>query len=149
MLAQQRLTPAQWSKVVNKMMGWGANIEPKDTEPLAAWLAATYKPDAGPYTPATISADAAAQEIAALPDGPYAGGDAARGAPLYIDKCSGCHGADAKGHIGVILVDRPTIWRAVEFAEIIRKGRGKMTPTALTDADVADILAHLRRLKAS
>ena len=44
MLAQQRLTPAQWTKIVTKMVGWGANLEPKDTAPLIAWLAATYGP---------------------------------------------------------------------------------------------------------
>jgi mono/diheme cytochrome c family protein len=147
MLLQQRLTPAQWSKVVTKMAGWGANLEPNEAAPLAAWLAATYGPDAGPYEPTPMQAGEAAAEIAPLPDGLFAGGDAERGRPLYIDKCSGCHGADARGHIGVLLIDRPFLYRAADFADTIRRGRGKMTPIALSDPEIADILAHLRRLK--
>jgi mono/diheme cytochrome c family protein len=147
MIAQQRLTPAQWGKVVTKMVGWGANLEPGETAPLTTWLSATYGVDAGPYTPSRIGADAAAEELAQLPDGPFANGDAERGRPLYVDKCSGCHGAEAKGHIGTILVDRPFLYRAADFAMTIRRGRGKMTPLPLSDAEIADILAHLRRLK--
>ena len=147
MLAQQRLTRAQWTKTVTKMVGWGANLEPRDTEPLTAWLAATYGPDAGPYEPAAISSDAAAAELEAQPDGPYANGDAERGRALYTDRCSGCHGSDARGHIGVLLVDRPFLYRAQDFADVTRRGRGKMPPMVVTDAELADILAHLRKLR--
>ncbi|HVH44855.1 MAG TPA: cytochrome c [Labilithrix sp.] len=147
MLAQQRLTQAQWTKTVTKMVGWGANLEPKDTEPLVTWLASTYGPDAGPYEPQPIEADAAAAELAPQPDGPYANGDAERGRALYIDRCSGCHGPDARGHIGVRLVDRPFLYRAAELAETVRRGRGKMPPLPTPDSDLADILAHLRRLE--
>jgi cytochrome c2 len=147
MVAQQRLTPAQWSKVVTKMIGWGANLEEAEAPRLAAWLATTYGVDAGPYETVVIEADAAAAEIAALPDGAFAGGDAERGRPLYLDRCSGCHGAEGRGHIGVLLVDRPFLYRAQEFASTIRHGRGKMTPIAMPDAEIGDVLAHLRRLK--
>jgi mono/diheme cytochrome c family protein len=147
MLAQQRLTPAQWTKVVTKMVSWGANLEPNDTAPLIAWLSATYTVDAGTYIPAAIPAAAAPAELAPLPDGPFANGDPERGRPLYVDKCSGCHGPYARGHIGVLLVDRPFLYRASEVAETIRRGRGKMTPMVMSDADIADILAHLRSLK--
>lgn len=147
MLAQQRLTEAQWTKTVTKMVSWGANLEPRDTAPLTVWLAATYGPDAGAYVAAPIDVDAAAAEIAPLPDGPFAGGDAERGRALYTDKCSGCHGPEARGHIGVLLVDRPFLYRAQSFAETVRRGRGKMTPIAMTDPELADVLAHLRRLK--
>ena len=148
MLAQQRLTPAQWSKEVTKMAGWGANLEPSEVAPLAAWLASAYGPDAGPYAAATIAAEDAPLEIAPLPDGPFGGGDPERGAPLYVDKCSACHAPDARGHIGVNLVERPILYRAPELAEMVRRGRGKMVPLPLTDAQIADILAYLRRLKA-
>jgi mono/diheme cytochrome c family protein len=147
MLAQQRLTPEQWAKVVTKMVGWGANLEPGDTAALTAWLSTTYGVDAGPYTPEMIGVDAAAEELAPLPDGPFANGDAERGGPLYVDKCSGCHGADARGGIGVLLVDRPFLYRAAELATTIRRGRGKMPPLPLSDREIADIVAHLRRLK--
>lgn len=144
MLAQQRLTEAQWSKTVAKMVTWGANLEPKDTAPLVAWLAATYGPDAGPYELQTL-ADADS-ELAVLPDGAYAGGDADRGRALYADRCSGCHGTDARGHIGVRLVDRPLLFRADAFADPVRRGRGKMAPVKMTDGELADVLAHLRSL---
>ena len=147
MLAQQRLTRAQWTKTVTKMVSWGANLEPKDTEPLTAWLAAKYGPDAGPYEAGSIDADAAAAELAAQPDGPYANGDPERGRALYTDRCSGCHGPEARGHIGTLLVDRPFLHRAQEFAETVRRGRGKMPPMVVSDAEVADMLAHLRRLR--
>jgi mono/diheme cytochrome c family protein len=147
MLAQQRLTEAQWTKTVTKMVGWGANLEPNDTAPLTAWLAATYGPDAGTYEPAPIAAAAAAAEIAPLPDGPFAGGDPERGRTIYTDKCSGCHGPEARGHIGVLLVDRPFLYRAPELAETVRRGRGKMAPIPMSDAELADVLAHLRRLR--
>ncbi|MBX3203441.1 MAG: c-type cytochrome [Labilithrix sp.] len=147
MLAQQRLTHAQWTKTVTKMVAWGANLEPKDTAPLTEWLAATYGPDAGAYEPAAIDVDAAAAELAALPDGPYANGDAERGRALYTDRCSGCHGPDARGHIGVRLVDRPLLYRAPEVAETIRRGRGKMAPMTMSDGEIGDVLAHLRGLR--
>lgn len=147
MLAQQRLTPAQWTKTVTKMVGWGANLEPKDTAPLTAWLAATYGVDAGAYVAAPIDVHTAAAEIAPLPDGPFAGGDADRERAIYIDRCSGCHGPEARGHIGVLLVDRPFLYRAEELASTVRLGRGKMPPIAMTDGELADVLAHLRRLQ--
>ena len=147
MLAQQRLTHAQWTKTVTKMVGWGANLEPKDAAPLTDWLARTYGPDAGPYEPASIDVGVAADALAALPDGAYADGDPERGLALYTDKCSGCHGPQALGHIGVRLVDRPFLYRAPEVAETIRRGRGKMTPRTMADAEIADVLAHLRRLR--
>lgn len=146
MLAQQRLTEAQWTKVVTKMVGWGANLEPKDTGALIAWLSQRYGPDAGPYAPATIDVAAASAELAALPDGPYANGNAEHGHAVYTERCSGCHGADARGHIGVRLIDRPFLYRASELAETIRRGRGKMTPIALSDPEIADVVAHLRQL---
>lgn len=146
MLAQQRLTKAQWQKTVTKMVGWGANLEPSEVGPLVDYLSAAYGADAGGYVPETVTAADALAEISPLPD-PFPAGDAERGKPLYIEKCSGCHGQDARGHIGVALVDRPFLYRAADVAKTIRKGRGKMLPIALPDADIADVLAHLRSLK--
>lgn len=141
MLQQQRLTEPQWAKEVTKMAGWGANLEPADTAPLVAYLADHYGPDAGAYTAPIGPAD----ELAGTDDGAFAGGDVERGHGLYVDKCAGCHGNDAKGHIGVDLVDRPFLYRAADFARTVRKGRGKMPPQNVTDAQFADILAYLRK----
>ena len=147
MFAQQRLTQAQWQKTVTKMVGWGANVEPREVAPLVAYLSSTYGPDAGDYTPETITGDEAAAEIAPTPDDPLPTGDAERGKPLFIDKCSGCHGADARGHIGVLLIDRPVLYRAADFTKMVRKGRGKMLPLVMSDAEIGDVLAHLRKLR--
>lgn len=146
MLGQQRLTQAQWQKVVTKMVGWGANLEPSEVAPLVAYLSESYGPDAGSYKELTVTAAEAVAEIEPTPD-PFPAGDAERGKPLYVDKCSGCHGADARGHIGVGLIDRPFLHRAADFAKTIRRGRGKMLPIPMADAEIADVLAHLRRLK--
>ena len=147
MLAQQRLTPAQWTKTVGKMVVWGANVDPKEVEPLIAYLSATSGVDAGPYVAETVSAAEALSEIAPTPDAPIPAGDVERGKPLFIDKCAGCHGADAHGAIGVALVDKPFLYRAADFATTIRRGRGKMIPQALTDAQIGDVLAYLRTLR--
>ena len=146
MLGQQRLTQAQWQKVVTKMVGWGANLEPAEVGPMVAYLSATYGPDAGEYKPKTQPAAEALSEIMPTED-PFPAGDAERGKPLYVEKCAGCHGGDAHGHIGVGLIDRPFLHRAADFAKTIRRGRGKMLPIPMADAEIADVLAHLRRLK--
>jgi mono/diheme cytochrome c family protein len=147
MLEQQRLTEAQWLKVVTKMVTWGANVEPTEVKPLVSFLAASYGPDAGEYEAETIAAADALSELAVLPDGPIPAGDAARGKLLYIEKCSGCHGADARGATGVNLIDRPILYRAGELAMLVRKGRGKMLPLNMADGEIGDVLAHLRSLK--
>ena len=143
MLEQQRLTEAQWTKVVTKMQGWGANLEPKDAPPLIAWLSASFGPDAGawPVTGRALS------PITPANDGKYANGKAETGKALFTDRCSGCHGPEARGHIGVNLVDRPFLYRADDFARTVRQGRGKMPAAKIEDAEVADILAHLRSLR--
>jgi cytochrome c5 len=147
MLRQQRLTQAQWAKVVTKMVGWGAVLEPAEVGPLVSYLSASYGPDAGPYELETMAAGDGPSELGATGDEPFPPGDATRGRALYADKCSGCHGSDARGHIGVTLIDRPFLYRAADFARTVRKGRGKMLPIPLSDGEIADALAHLRTLR--
>jgi mono/diheme cytochrome c family protein len=144
MLAQQRLTREKWTAEVKKMMGWGANLDPGDFDPLVTWLAESYGPDAGAWEPKTITPAEAAAELALEDDGPYAPGDFDRGKTLYVDRCAACHGSDARGHIGVNLVERPILYRAPRLAEIVRRGKGKMLPIKATDAEIADILVFLR-----
>jgi mono/diheme cytochrome c family protein len=146
-LAQQRLTEAQWKKVVTNMMGWGASLEPAEVAPVVTYLSATYGPDAGPVELATVRASEALAELAATDDGPLPVGDPTRGRALYLDKCSGCHGQDARGHLGTTLIDRPILYRGAEFARLVRTGRGKMPPTRMSDAAMGDLLAHLRPLR--
>ena len=146
MLEQQRLTPKQWAGEVKKMIGWGALVEPEVTDALVAYLAARFGPDAGPYDPSRIASAAAAAAIAPEADGPLGGGDAKRGALLFRLRCSPCHAENGRGQIGVNLVDRPLLYRATEFAAIVRAGKGRMPPAPdLSDGAVGDLLADLRR----
>ncbi len=146
MIAQQRLTPAQWSRVVPKMVDWGALLEPAEIAPLIGWLSTKYGVAARPFAPKRITATEAAEAIMPLPDGPFAGGDPDRGRDVYVEHCSGCHGPDARGHIGVNLRDRPFLFRARPFADTVHQGRGKMMPIRISDAAISDVLAYLRRL---
>jgi mono/diheme cytochrome c family protein len=147
MLAQQRLPREKWAAEVKKMVGWGANLEAADVEPLVAWLAESYGPDAGAWEPKRVTSEEAAAELALEDDGSYAPGDYDRGMALFVDRCAACHGTDARGHIGVALVERPILYRASRLAEIVRRGKGKMLPIKATDAEIADILVYLRRLR--
>jgi mono/diheme cytochrome c family protein len=148
MLREQRLTPAQWEKVVKKMAGWGANIAADDVPVVSAYLAAGYGLDAGAYQVATVAAARASGELAPTDDGAFAAGSADRGGSLYGARCASCHGADARGQIGVNLVDRPLLYRAADFAQTIRAGRAKMpAQPSTTEGEVADLLAHLRRVR--
>ena len=151
MITQQRLTQKQWGNVVKKMHGWGAPVPPDDIDPLVDYLAATYGPSAGPYHVPTLSAREAEAATAPLPDGPFAGGDARRGAATYHDLCATCHAEDARGAaLGVTLADRPLLYRAADFAGVVRIGRGRMPAfraVDLPDPQLADLLAHLRTLR--
>jgi len=44
MMVQQRLTPAQWDREVNKMTGWGAPLKPEDREAILKYLNANFHP---------------------------------------------------------------------------------------------------------
>lgn len=147
MIKQQRLTQAQWTKVITKMVSWGAVIEAGDVTPLARYLAETCGPDAGPYVPATVPLAEALVELEPTDDKGWPAGDSARGQPLWVDKCSGCHAANARGGLGVNLVERPILYRIEDFARVIREGRSMMKPIKLEPQAVADILAHLRTLR--
>ena len=50
-LVQQRLTKAAWTKEVDKMIKWGAEIDPKDRDALIDYLSASFGPDQPAYEP--------------------------------------------------------------------------------------------------
>ncbi len=148
MLEQQRLTAAQWTNVVKKMSGWGSPISPSESSALVAYLASSYGPDAGPYEPRAIGPAQAMAQLEAQDDGPFSGGDPDKGKSLFTERCSVCHGPEARGQLGVNLVDRPILYRVADMARIVRSGKGLMAPLpATTDKEMADIVAHLRRLR--
>ena len=149
MLDQQRLTAGQWTANVKKMQGWGALLETEQTALVAAWLASRYGLDAGPYEAAAAAPAEVEAAIAPTSDGEYQGGDQQRGQAFYAAACLSCHGPEAKGAaVGVNLVDRPILYRAAEFAEVVKKGRNKMPEApGVQTADIASLLVYLRTLK--
>jgi mono/diheme cytochrome c family protein len=148
LLAQQRLSAKQWAAVVKKMIGWGAPVEPENVDALVGYLAARYATSSPPYVVPGIDAATAEASLAPQPDGKLGGGDAKRGKSLYQTACAGCHGADGRGSpTGINLADRPALWRAADFAAVVRAGRGRMPAFATLDRRaLAAILAYLRTL---
>ena len=145
LLHQQRLTEAQWAKVLDKMHRWGAPTEAEDLQLLASHLAASYGLDLGSFVPERLSADAVADLFTSRPDGKLAGGDVERGRALYDERCSPCHVEDGRGGpLGLNLVGRRVLYRADEFAALVRGGAGRMPGFETTDAEAADLLAYLR-----
>jgi mono/diheme cytochrome c family protein len=151
LVRQQRLTDKQWTKTLDKMRGWGAPTEDGDVPALLTHLESIGAATAGPYRPLLLSVDEASALFAHKPDGAFAHGDAKKGAQLYADQCSPCHGEDAKGgSMGVALAGRHILDRAPDLAAVVRKGRGLMPGfDAATDTEIADQLAYLRSLSGS
>ena len=46
---QQRLNKAAWGKEVDKMMKWGAEVDPKDRDALVDYLSANFTTDQTAY----------------------------------------------------------------------------------------------------
>ena len=47
LITQQRLDRAAWTRVVDKMIKWGAPVRPEERESLLNYLAASYSPATG------------------------------------------------------------------------------------------------------
>jgi hypothetical protein len=50
-ILQQRLTKPAWTKEVDKMIKWGAVVEPSDRDALIDYLSANFSPDQPQYQP--------------------------------------------------------------------------------------------------
>jgi len=146
MLMQQRLTRAQWEAAVKKMRKWGAPLEEENEALMIDGLAAVLGQGAPPYDPERTSPGDAEAAVMPIPDGAFGGGDSRRGAALFTESCAACHGAEGRGGtIGVCLVDRPRLYRAREWAGIVRSGKGRMPAyEVLSDGEIAALLAYLR-----
>lgn len=149
MLEQQRLTSKQWAAVVKKMQSWGSQIPPENVDMVVAYLSQRYTPDTAEFDVPRVSVEDVAARFSASPDGAFGGGDPRRGETLFKQVCATCHGADAQGAaIGVALVDRHILQRPADFANMVRKGRGRMPGLpSYQDADIAAMLAYLRERK--
>src|SRR5262249_54918111 len=55
-IVQQRLTKAAWTREVDKMIKWGAEVNSHDRDPLIDYFSTNFGPDAPPYVaPKTLS----------------------------------------------------------------------------------------------
>jgi mono/diheme cytochrome c family protein len=52
MLLQQRLSRGAWTKEVDKMIRWGAVVDPKDRDAIIDYLSTNFPPDKPAYVPA-------------------------------------------------------------------------------------------------
>ena len=50
-IVQQRLSKAAWSKEVDKMIKWGAEVDPKDRDALIDYFSASFAADKVAYEP--------------------------------------------------------------------------------------------------
>jgi hypothetical protein len=54
-ILQQRLSKGAWTKEVDKMMKWGALVDPADRDALIDYLSANFSPDKPAYDPQRTS----------------------------------------------------------------------------------------------
>ena len=55
-ILQQRLSKAAWTKEVDKMMKWGAVVDPADRDNLIDYLSSNFSPDLPAYEPPRTAA---------------------------------------------------------------------------------------------
>jgi hypothetical protein len=48
-IVQQRLSKAAWTKEMDKMIKWGAEVDPKDRDPLIDYFSSNFGPDQAAY----------------------------------------------------------------------------------------------------
>jgi len=56
-ILQQRLSKAAWTKEVDKMMKWGAVVDPADRDALIDYLSGNFSPEQLPYQPPRTSVE--------------------------------------------------------------------------------------------
>src|ERR1700747_2164321 len=56
-ILQQRLSKAAWTKEVDKMVKWGAVVDPADRDALIDYLSTNFNPDKPPYEPQRTSGE--------------------------------------------------------------------------------------------
>jgi mono/diheme cytochrome c family protein len=149
MAAQLRLTEKQWAAELDKMILWGAPVQPELKAPLLAYLIDAFSnpATAPPAPPERITLRDALALV--RPEGPpgTGEGDIYRGAAVYAANCATCHGVAATGgDLGTNLVEKPVLRRPAEYTEVVRKGLRRMPgfAAALKPEQEADILAWLR-----
>src|SRR2546421_2837579 len=60
-IVQQRLSKAAWTREVDKMTKWGAEVDPQDHDALIDYFSANFGPDQPPYAAPTTGRDSASK----------------------------------------------------------------------------------------
>ncbi len=84
-----------------------------------------------------------------VPTGVVLAGDPMKGRPLYIDRCSGCHGLSGAPQVAQIpnfKLGEGLMKSDQEMMAFVKKGKGVMPGFngILTDTEIRDILAYVR-----
>ena len=61
-LLQQRLSRGTWTKEVDKMIRWGAVVDPKDRDAFIDYLTTNFPPDKPAYVPAGMAGTKSARK---------------------------------------------------------------------------------------
>ncbi len=95
--------------------------------------------------------------VLSIPAAAAAKGDAAAGKTLFASKCASCHGAAGEGKDTIAKMLKVTLKhlgdkdvQAKDDAALkkdITAGNGKMKPVAMSDTEVANVIAYIRTLK--
>ncbi len=83
------------------------------------------------------------------PTGMVLAGDPMKGRPLYIDRCSGCHGLNGSPQVAQIpnfKLGEGLMKSDQEIMTFVKNGKGVMPgfKGILTDTEIRDVLAYLR-----
>jgi len=60
-IVQQRLSKPAWTKEIDKMMKWGAEVDAKDRDGLIEYFSANFGPDQPPYAAARSASESKSQ----------------------------------------------------------------------------------------
>jgi mono/diheme cytochrome c family protein len=75
------------------------------------------------------------------PAGDAAAGDVVQGEAIFQRECAGCHGEQAQGGVGPVLV--ATGLDATEVAATVEQGRGVMPAGIVAGQEQADVVAYV------
>lgn len=146
LITQQRLPPARWEAIVDKMKHWGAEISQEEAGLLARYLSARYHPGAADRLPPLEHEAGPAEPLGQEPasTGPVVS-VARRGAGIFENNCQACHGHEGVGGQGPRLSKNPILQHEDLFWDTVLHGRGPMPAwsSVLSEQDIADIHAWL------
>ena len=146
LITQQRLPPARWEAIVDKMKHWGAEISQEEQILLVRYLSARYHPGAPDRLPPLEHEAGLAEPLRQEPalTGPLVG-VAGRGSGIFEHNCQACHGQGGIGGVGPKLSKNPILKQEEHFWDTVLHGRGPMPAwgSILSEQDIADIHAWL------